>query len=50
VGRGVATRDYVVPDNVAGEAGDLCPASDINSKVVVFKEIIRPGYRAVYKD
>jgi len=43
--------DYVVPDKVVGEAVVISvqPKSS-TAKVAVFNEIIRTGYRAVYKD
>lgn len=52
IGKGYASpSDYVVPDNVAGEVQVISVQPQTSTaKVVVFKEIIRRGYRAVYKD
>ena len=43
--------DYVVPDKVVGEAVVISvQPNSSTAKVADFKEIIRSGYRAVYKD
>jgi LysM repeat protein len=52
MGKGYASPDdYVVPDNVAGEVQVIAVQPQTSTaKVVEIKEIIRRGYRAVYKD
>ena len=52
VGKGYSSpEDYVLPDNVVAEVQVISVQPQTSTaKVVDFKEIIRPGYRAVYKD